>query len=283
MSFWWVILIFCSTLGACVILINRYWQAKLREKAKQVNETEAQLIQMEKMASIGILAAGIAHEINNPLSFLISNLEFMQDLARNIHKETDLNEAKASQILPVLQEAKEGVLRIKRIVQDMRTFSRKSESEKVKLNVNQMLDSTLTIIWNEIKYKAAVIKDYQAQAMVEGDPAQLTQVFLNILINASQALEDKGTIRLSTFEGAGLVCVKISDTGKGIAKEVLPRIFDPFFSTKKSTGLGLSVSYNIIRQHKGDIKVESEVDKGTTFIVELPKVSVGEVFRENKE
>jgi len=171
------------------IVITRKWKKKLSDKTQQIKETEAQLIQMEKMASLGILAAGIAHEINNPLSFLISNLEFMRDFTKNLSNTTQLKTADIEQLRQVILEAEEGTLRIKKIVQDLRTFSRKSESQRIRVDVNKILDSTLSIIWNEIKYKAAVTKDYQAKSEVEADTTQLTQVILNILINASQAIK----------------------------------------------------------------------------------------------
>jgi two-component system NtrC family sensor kinase len=254
-------------------ILTKYWKTKLKEKSLKIKDAEAQLIQMEKMASLGVLAAGIAHEINNPLSFLISNLEFLRDFSKNFSNVSELKKEDIDQLRQVIQEAEEGTLRIKKIVQDLRTFSRKSESQRIKINVNQILDSTLTIIWNEIKYKAAITKDYRVKSQVEGDSTQLTQVVLNILINASQAITaDKGTIKLFTYEDQDKVYIKIMDTGSGIAPEVLPKIFDPFFSTKKGTGLGLSVSYNIIKQHGGSISAESEPGKGATFIIALPRI-----------
>ena len=230
---------------------------------------------MAKMASLGILAAGIAHEINNPLSFLISNLETLRDYTKNIESAT-ANKAITKDLTAITQESIEGAERIKKIVQDLRTFSRKSEAQRALVDINQILESTLSILWNEIKYKADVVKDYQARHKLLANPTELSQVFLNILINASQAIKDKGTIILSTWEDTENVYAKISDTGCGIAHEVLPNIFDPFFTTKKGTGLGLSVSYNIVKQHQGDIRVESKVGEGTSFILQLPKLKGGE-------
>jgi two-component system NtrC family sensor kinase len=133
----------------------------------------------------------------------------------------------------------------------------------------------LAIIWNEVKNKITFNKDYRAKTQIMGEPTQLSQVFLNLLINASQAIQDKGIISLSSFEDDTQVLVKISDTGCGIPDDVKARIFDPFFSTKKSTGLGLSVSYNIIKKHGGNITLESKVGAGTTFTVSLPKKPAG--------
>jgi two-component system NtrC family sensor kinase len=230
---------------------------------------------MEKMASLGILAAGIAHEINNPLSFMISNLESLEDYSRSISESissgNQVNKTLVDDLTSLTHESLEGALRIKKIVQDLRTFSRRSETQKVPIDVNQVLESTLSIVWNEIKYKIVVVKDYQAKTNILADPTQLSQVFLNILINASQAIQEKGTVTISTYEDGKNIYIKFKDTGCGIPLEVLPKIFDPFFSTKKGTGLGLSVSYNIIKHYGGQIQVESRVGIGSTFTVSLPK------------
>ncbi|MBU1872091.1 MAG: GHKL domain-containing protein [Candidatus Omnitrophica bacterium] len=252
-------------------MMNRHWQKMVKEKSELVKETEAQLIQMEKMASLGTLAAGIAHEINNPLGFLISNLETMHDYAGDIEKGRG-DAVKIKELDEITKESLEGAQRIKKIVQDLRTFSRKSELQHVSVDINQILESTLSIVWNEIKYKVDVIKDYQAKTNIYSDPTELSQVFLNLLINASQAIGDKGSITLSTWQNDEDIFIRVSDTGCGISQEVLPKIFDPFFTTnKKGTGLGLSVSYNIVKKYNGDIRVQSTVGEGTSFTVRLPK------------
>lgn len=255
-------------------LLRQRFERKIQEKVALVKEVESQLIQMEKMASLGTLAAGIAHEINNPLSFLLSNLESLRDYVNYFAQEpfvdTQHKKTLIEDFLPMTEESLGGALRIKKIVADLRTFSRQSETKKSRLDINQILESTLTIVWNEIKYKITLVKDYQAQSAILGDPAQLSQVFLNLLINAAQAIAEKGTITLSTCEDEKNVYIKIADTGSGIAQENLSKIFDPFFSTKKGPGLGLSVSYNIVKQHGGEIKVESAPGKGTTFTITLP-------------
>lgn len=262
--------------AAYAVLINMHWKRRVKEKSRLVKETESQLIQIEKMASLGILAAGIAHEINNPLGFLISNLETLQGYTKDISN--SINDATmAEDLKAIAQESLEGAHRIKKIVQDLRTFSRKSESQAMAIDINQVLESTLSIVWNEIKYKVDVEKDYQSNSKLWIDPTELSQVFLNILINASQAISDKGTIALSTREDEKNVFVKISDNGCGIPSEILSKIFDPFFTTsKKGTGLGLSVSYNIIKKYHGEIRVESKVGEGTSFTIQLPKIKGGE-------
>ena len=270
------LIIFTAVLAAYGYYLNKRYQKKIDENVKIVQDVELQLVQMEKMASVGVLAAGIAHEVNNPLGFLISNLESLKDYARALAKIVPADNPKNKTILEDLSaisaESLEGALRIKKIVSDLRTFSKQSESAVNLVDINQILESTLSIVWNEIKFKIAVVKDYQAKTQVFADSTQLSQVFLNLLINASQAIPEKGTVTLSTSEDNDTVYIKVSDTGPGIAPEVLPKIFDPFFSTKKTgSGLGLSVSYNIIKSHKGQIKAESTLGKGTTFTISLPK------------
>lgn len=265
--------------GVYTVVMNGIWKKKVDEKTKLVKDAEAQIVHMEKMASLGTLAAGIAHEINNPLGFLISNLQSLIDYTQQIEGKISLAEKENKVLIEDMkamnQESLDGAVRIKKIVSDLRTFSRRSETQNSLIEINQVLESVLSIVWNEIKYKVTVIKDYQAKSKISADTTQLSQVFLNLLINASQAIADKGTITMSTYEDAKSVYVKVVDTGSGIAKDVLPKIFDPFFSTKKSTGLGLSVSYNIIKHHGGDVKVESTVGTGTTFVVQLPRAPQG--------
>lgn len=276
-----IILLGAGGLALEYLLLKRHYQKKIEEKVKLIKDVESQLIQMDKMASVGTLAAGIAHEINNPLGFLISNLESLKDYARSPRGEAEgsLNPGGGSAANPVLiddlkamtEESLEGAKRIKRIVSDLRTFSRQSESSRTLTDINQILESTLSIVWNEIKYKINVEKDFQAKTSIIADPTQLSQVFLNLFINASQAIPDKGRLSISTAEDENNLYIKVKDSGSGIPKEVLPRIFEPFFSTKKSSGLGLSVSYNIIKHHGGKIEAKSPPGQGATFSISLPK------------
>jgi len=278
---------------------------------------ENQLIQAQKLESIGQLAAGVAHEINNPVGFINSNLrtldEYRQDLTelfnsylhleelaamnpalshdqelagtletiRNLKEKMDIDFV-LGDFDKVIAESREGTDRIKKIVQDLKDFSHVDQAELKWANLNKGLDSTLNIVWNELKYKAKVTKEYGDMPEIYCYPQQINQVFMNILVNAAQAIEDKGEIKISTTHLDGtepMVEVRISDTGKGIPPENLSKIFDPFFTTKpvgKGTGLGLNVSYNIVKKHQGEIKVESEVGKGTTFIIKLPVEGPGE-------
>ncbi len=173
----------------------------------------------------------------------------------------------------VINESLEGMARVSKIVSDLKDFSHVDKAELVHADLNKGIESTLNIVWNELKYKAQVIKDLGKIPLVKCYPQRLNQVFMNILVNAAQAIEEKGEIRITTKADNGHVEIKISDTGKGIPPEVLPKIFDPFFTTKEvgqGTGLGLSMAYNIIQGHKGTIEVESEVGTGTTFIIRIP-------------
>jgi len=278
---------------------------ELKKALADLQNTQSQLLQSEKLASIGQLAAGVAHEINNPVGFVKSNLgtmnEYRQDLTKlldqyrmleaTLDKEVRENGCirKALENIQsvkdeidlgfimddysnVINESFEGMARVSKIVSDLKDFAHVDKAELEHADLNKGIESTLNIVWNELKYKARVIKDLGKIPLVKCYPQRINQVFMNILINAAQAIEDKGQIRISTRADNGHVDIRISDTGKGIPPEVLPKIFDPFFTTKevgKGTGLGLSMAHNIIQKHKGTIDVESEVGKGTTVIIRL--------------
>ena len=174
----------------------------------------------------------------------------------------------------LVAESRDGLERVKRIVSDLRDFSRVGETEWQWASLHSCLDSTLNVVMNEIKYKAEVVKDYGELPDIECMPFQLNQVFLNLLVNAAQAIDDRGTITLRTRADADHVLVQVSDSGCGIPPDVVKRIFDPFFTTKpvgKGTGLGLSVTHSIVARHHGAITVDSVMGQGTTFTVRLPK------------
>lgn len=267
-------------------------KAEQRRLIEQLEDAQNQLLQSEKLASIGQLAAGVAHEINNPVGFVNSNFgaleRYMNDLFRlvdayeapegaaaaaAIKKQIDYDFLKED-IALLFKESKDGLERVKRIVQDLRDFSRiDSAQEWQRANLQTCLDTTLNVATNEIKHKADVVKNYADIPEVECLPSQLNQVFLNLMVNAAQAIPTHGTLTLATGLEGDWVWVDIADTGSGIAPENLKRIFDPFFTTKpvgKGTGLGLSVSYNIIAKHNGRMEVDSELGKGTTFRIWLP-------------
>ncbi|MEK7810666.1 MAG: PAS domain S-box protein [Pseudomonadota bacterium] len=266
---------------------------------RELEEAQTHLMQSEKMASIGQLAAGVAHEINNPIGYVYSNLGTLEKYVQATFGLIDLYEqaevaitdsglrdriktAKAKldiaflkeDLRALMNESKDGITRVKKIVQNLKDFSHVDTSDEWHFSdLHQGLDSTLNIVNNEIKYKAEVIKEYGVIPEVECLSSQLNQVFMNLLVNAAHAIEDHGTITIRSGQQGEEVWVDIADTGKGIAAENIKKIFDPFFTTKpigKGTGLGLSLSYGILQKHHGRIEVRSEVGKGTTFRVWLP-------------
>lgn len=261
---------------------------------------ENQLMQSEKLASLGQLAAGVAHEINNPTGFISSNLGTLDGYFKNLQEMLDAyqdaEEAIGSQELldrlkslrerieldflkediPLLiKESKEGIGRVGQIVKDLKDFSRVDSNQDWQwANLQQGIDSTLNIVANELKYKANVIKEYVPVPEVECLPSQINQVFMNLIVNAAQSMgPERGTIIIRNGAEGDTVWVEVADTGAGIAPECLQKIFDPFFTTKpvgQGTGLGLSLSYGIVKKHRGEITVSSKVGVGTTFRVELP-------------
>lgn len=276
-------------------------KAVQEELIRKLGEAQSQLLQSEKMASIGVLAAGVAHEINNPVAFVNSNLTSLQRYARDMLKLLaayeqfegsltpdalhDINRLKQDidaaflrdDIEDLLTESLDGVQRVKRIVEDLKDFSHVDESERQWADLETGLDSTLNVVRNELKYKAEVIKEYGSIPQIECFPSQLNQVFMNLLVNAGHAIDTQGRITIRTGQAEHEVWVEVEDSGKGIQPEHLGRIFEPFFTTKpigKGTGLGLSLSYGIVKKHGGRIDVRSEVGKGTVFRVVLPQKPV---------
>lgn len=277
-------------------------EEQLAKAYGELAAVQMQIIQQEKMASIGQLAAGVAHEINNPMGFIISNLDSLKSYAQALgeffrlqdERMRDADSAQQAHSLyqafceskerkkidyliedskELIQDIQEGADRVKNIVQNLRAFARVGESGSVEADLNAGLESTINIIWNELKYKAKLIKEYGALPPVRCKLDQLNQVFMNILINAAQSIETQGEIYITTWPEPEWVVVKISDTGCGMAPEVVKRIFEPFYTTKEigqGTGLGLSVSYAIVKEHGGKIEVKSEPGHGTTFTVRIP-------------
>ncbi len=272
----------------------------------ELKQSQAQLIQSEKMASLGQMVAGVAHEINTPLAYCHSNIEVVREqlpeinlLFKEFGKIPNLIDASATE-QEVLKEQwatmnalfasieQEGILeemevlldgslsgldQISEMVKSLKDFSRLDQRRVENSNLNKNLDSVLVIANNVLKGKVEVIKHYGDIPLVSCSPSQLNQVFLNLVVNAAQAIENRGTITIETFTEGDSVQVVVKDDGKGIPEDVLPRIFDPFFTTKeigKGTGLGLSIAYKIVEQHGGTIKAESEINKGTRFTVSIP-------------
>jgi signal transduction histidine kinase len=295
---------------------NAMLYEQTKNALEELKKTQSYLLQSEKMAAIGQLAAGVAHEINNPVGFIHSNLGSLHKYSQRIqdlllkYEElmTTLKSNSSENITPlcedieglkkrfkiefilkdlqkVITDSLEGTERIKKIVADLKSFSRVDQAEFKYANINEGLESTLNVVWNELKYKCTVEKDFGELPQLYCNLGQLNQVFMNLLVNAAQAIKEKGTIIIATHCVNGGKCsgrsekegnyieIKICDTGCGIPEDKLDRIFDPFFTTKpvgKGTGLGLSIAYDIIKKHQGEITVESEVGKGTTFTIQLP-------------
>ena len=281
-------------------------RSEIEKSLHDLQQAQSQLLQSEKMASIGQLAAGVAHEINNPIGFIYSNMntlsgyvatikEFAQrcgkahesllagnaqnavELVRELDEwssETELNYV-LEDIESLVAETVEGAERVKKIVLDLRSFSRAEEDHKTTVDINKGLEMTISLCRNELKYHCEVVKELGDIPALICFPMKLNQVFMNLIVNAAHAIKDKGTVTIRTRQDGDDIFVHVSDTGCGISQEHLDKIFEPFFTTKpvgKGTGLGLSIACSIIAQHSGEITVESEVGKGTTFTVRLPIV-----------
>jgi len=272
-------------------------EQKVEERKKELENAQRQLLQQEKMASIGQLAAGVAHEINNPTGFVYSNLQTLKNYHRQLSEVLNLARTLLDSAAPAQKnkfsakwkqedidyiindltdlddQSIKGTERIIRIVRGLSRFSHVNEDQQESFNLNELLDSTVELLWNEIKHKVELVKEYGKVPNINGNPNQISQVFVNLIMNALQAVDKKGTITLGTRLDNGAVEIKIIDTGSGITQENLNKVFDPFFTTKpvgQGTGLGLAISYQIIKAHGGDIKIESELWKGTTFTITLP-------------
>lgn len=298
-------------LGGCVVMFIDISERKraeqeqarhageLREAYDALRHAREQLTHAEKMASIGQLAAGVAHEINNPIGYLHSNLgtlgQYVNDVLAVVTAldqavegiadpacRAGLEQAKREtdfaflleDIPKLLEESQEGIRRVRKIVQDLKDFAHAGDNEDWQWqDIRHNLKRTLNIVHNELKYKAEVHLECEDIPEIRCLPGQLNQVFMNLLVNAAHAIETKGVVRVQACREAEWVWVAISDNGCGIPPEVIERIFDPFFTTKpvgKGTGLGLSISYGIVKKHGGRIEVVSQVGQGTTFRVGLP-------------
>lgn len=281
---------------------------------------ESQLIQSQKLESIGQLAAGVAHEINNPVGFVLSNLNTLSDYIEVLKKSVNMYKTLEQQTrhdvlihLPVnvsekltpllehleslhkredlvfilddldalLSESVEGSKRVKEIVQGLKSFSRVDESQVKEANLNDCLDATLKVVWNKLKYTCVVYKQYGDIPELLCHPAQLNQVFMNLFVNAADAImaqhsEGQGNLTIKTWDDSEQIYISVQDTGGGMTQKQVAKIFDPFYTTKpvgKGTGLGLAISYGIIQKHGGHIQVDTELGRGTQFTINLPKKS----------
>lgn len=273
---------------------------ELQKAYKDLQSSQEQIIQQEKMAAVGQLAAGVAHEINNPIGYVSSNLnalarystrliDFLQAqrelcasfndsrsecmvATRKLQKEKKIDFL-SEDLTDIVRESQEGVERIKNIVQGLKNFSRKDQDQPLAADINECLETTLNVIWNELKYKTTVVKDYGQLPTTKCYPQQLSQVFMNLLVNAAQAIETKGEITITTRHRGDAISVAITDTGSGIAADKIQKIFEPFFTTKpvgQGTGLGLSIVREILDKHNGTIDIASEPGKGSCFTVTVP-------------
>jgi len=280
-------------------MLTTKWQMAQRA-AEQHSVLENQLLQSEKLASIGQLAAGVAHEINNPIGYVFSNYGSLERyLAQLFEMLAAYEQAEASiadpavaarlqglrqrlelellkeDIPQLMRESKQGVTRVRQIVQDLKDFSRADSAQEWEwADLHRGLDSTLNVVANEIKYKADVVKEYGELPDVCCLPSQINQVAMNLLVNAAQAMgSERGRITVRTGSAGDSVWFEVADTGAGMTPDVMRRVFEPFYTTKpigQGTGLGLSVSYGIVQKHQGRIEVSSTAGVGTTFRVTLP-------------
>ena len=273
--------------------------AELRQAYLRLNGAQEKLLQSEKMASIGQLAAGVAHEINNPIGYVHSNLGSLQEYLRSLFTvieayERALRAPDPKTLIPeiddirdrldidfisrdlpqLMAESREGIERVTRIVRDLKDFSYSGRDESWKLvDLHSGLESTINIIWNELKYKVELHREFGQLPLVECLPSELNQVYMNLLLNAGHAIAERGVITVRTGVEGEHVWVEFQDSGGGISPELRQRIFDPFFTTKpvgSGTGLGLSISYSIINKHNGRIDLDSTPGVGSTFRIVLP-------------
>ncbi|MBT5231986.1 MAG: hypothetical protein HOM11_17110 [Methylococcales bacterium] len=277
---------------------------KLKYAHDHLKLTQNQLLQSEKMASLGQIAAGVAHEINNPIGFVISNIETLRDynqvftqlITEYTALEENLGEPKNNALKPILEKINKlkeeedvdfivgdveqmvedccsGLKRVKDIISDLKQFAHQDDGAMSLGDIHECIDQSLKIVWNELKYNVNVEKAYGELPKIWFNSGQLSQVFINLFVNASHAIKDKGNININTQIDGDMVLIQVKDDGIGVPESLLNKIFDPFFTTKsvgEGTGLGLSVSFGIIEKHGGDINIESVVNEGATFSIHLP-------------
>jgi two-component system, NtrC family, sensor kinase len=275
-----------------------YANQALHATVADLKAAQEQLIQAEKMASLGQLTAGIAHEINNPINFVTANIQPLKDDLADILKiiagyekvitkkgiEKEFLEVQQfrqdakidltmKEVNDLLKGIEDGAMRTSEIVKGLRNFSRLDQNIFLKANLNESLDSTLTLLHNSYKNRIKIVKQFEAIPEVDCFPGQINQVLMNILSNAIQAIPAEGSIFIKTWQQNDMVKISVRDTGAGMTEDVRKKIFDPFFTTKevgKGTGLGLSISFGIIQKHNGEIEVFSNPGEGTEFIIRIP-------------
>jgi len=274
----------------------------LQKTVNELEETQDKLIQSEKMASLGQLAAGVAHEINNPIGFSLSNLNTMTDYIKSLlsldelvmahidslgdnplavqYKQSRMNddvEFIVEDIGELLTDSIKGLNRVADIVANLKKVSHSGELEKAQCDVNELIKEAIKVVWSELKYNMEINTHYGELPQYSCHSGEITQVLMNLFVNASHACEPKGVLEITTsvetIDDKEFIQIKVQDNGKGMSKAVLKKVFDPFFTTKPvgvGTGLGLSVSFGIIEKYGGELKVSSVEGKGTRFTIELP-------------
>jgi signal transduction histidine kinase/ActR/RegA family two-component response regulator len=253
---------------ASLALENARIHEELKKRLAELEQWGRQALQSDKLAAVGMLAAGVAHEINNPLGFVISNLQALRDHLQG----------GASEFGELARDALHGAERIRVIARDLRAFARTDEQGVDAVDINETVTATINIAHHQVKYRGTLVKDLAPSLpAINGNPGRLGQVFLNLVVNAAQALDPEriaqNRVVVRTRQTRDAIDVQVADTGCGIPQENLARLFTPFFTTKPrdiGTGLGLSICQDIVRQHRGSIRVESQVGEGTTFTVSLP-------------
>ncbi len=288
----------------------------LKSAYDELSEQKNQLVQREKLASIGLLAAGVAHEINNPVGFVKSNLQTLEDYTASYtsaflayrklvesvrdHCSEDVQDqiSEIDEILATsnleyiakdgvdcIHESLSGIARIEEIIVNLSDFARTEGDNRVLCDINVLIENTLKLVWNEVKYKCEVVKEFSDVAGVYGWQGQLRQVFVNVIVNGAQAIESQGTITIRTHSDADYVHIDFIDDGPGIDEEVIGKLFDPFFTTKEvgsGTGLGLYVSHGIVTKHHGKISAKNNLTKGACFTISLP-IEMRKNRRERRE
>ncbi|NTS76155.1 hypothetical protein HR060_04670 [Catenovulum sp. SM1970] len=267
--------------------------AELEQAHQTLKQTQQQLIDSEKLASLGMLSAGVAHEINNPVGYVMSNIDTMHDylsslqsVLKPLNENEQLDDAACRTLMAkwqdeegdylledsqkILNSSIDGLHRIRDIVEALRSFSRMDNHELEAIDVNSTIEHALKMVKNELKYNYQVITDFQADKPIMGSDGQLQQVFINLFINAKHAMKGGGSITIKTWIDKARVKVSVKDTGTGIKEEDLKQIFTPFFTTKKQgegTGLGLAISYSILQQHHAKIEINTQLGEGTEFLL----------------
>jgi signal transduction histidine kinase len=267
---------FLATAGS--VLLGLRSEQRRQRAEEELRQAQKRMLAAERLASLGVLTAGVAHEINNPLAYMLSNLNYVnEELCALVQKGEPLMGDRARDILDALSETLSGSTRVRDIVKDLKLFSRASPDQSEPLDLHALLDSCVSMAWSEIKHRGRMVKDYGDVPRLYGNESRLAQVFLNLLVNAAHALPpqrgESSEIRLTTRHEENVVMVAVRDTGVGIPEENLERLFEPFFTTKppgEGTGLGLSISQEIIKTLGGHITVESQPGRGSTFRVFLP-------------